>query len=125
MLLWLVGAVTIVTGEVFLLVHAAHPEQLIAIFVAGLAAGVACFHCGGPLRSETDIRGGLFTPAIVRLTNRSCSCFIRNRFLVASEVFHLERILGRLSLGQLPMPLHVAVPFCFFLFVSPDEANFV
>ena len=64
----LVGLVTVVAAQVFLLVRAARPEQLRVIFVAGLAAGVACFHCGGPPGPETDIGRSFFAPAIVRLT---------------------------------------------------------
>jgi hypothetical protein len=64
----LMGAVTVVTAEVVLLVGAACPEQLVPDVVTALATGVACLGIGRPAGAETDIRGGFFAPAVVRLT---------------------------------------------------------
>jgi hypothetical protein len=61
----LVQGVAVGAGEIFLLVGAAGPEQLVAILVAGLATGVARGDIGRPLRPETDIRVRLFAPAVM------------------------------------------------------------
>ena len=64
----LVRVVAAVAAQVFLLVLAAGPQQLVAFLVAALAAGAADFRVRGPLGTEADIGLGHVHPHQLRHT---------------------------------------------------------
>ena len=55
-ILLLVDVVAGIAAEVLLLVFAAYPQHLLAVFVAGQAAAIACFVVTGAMRAKANAR---------------------------------------------------------------------